>query len=511
MKNYRLLVLKADAVGEHPAYQWRKDGNNLPGANRPVYMIDNVQETNRGIYSVVASNPYGSITSSNAFISVSTPGGLEFPSDTYNVTEAAGTIYIQVIRRGSLASAATVQYSAHGETATAGIDYIETSGEFYFAVNQGTNYFTVPIGDDQIPEDNETFTSTLTGEGLGERTTARVNITDNDAPFNFAQSNFTVTSGAQQSVLLPVGRQDAAGASAVITYATHAGSATPGVDYVETSGMLQFAAGEQFKTLSIPILDAHFAEPPRSFTVRLSGSYAGTTNTARITILGSDLGFEFADQSMTVTEGVNGNATISVRRTGGLTTPDAVAYRTVDRGAAEAGVDYIETNGTLQFAAGESTKSFDVPILDDTVVEGTESFVAILSAVITNSSSTQEKAITVNILDDGRALEFVQQDYYVQEGTQAAATLTVVRAGTAVATLARIICATLSATATPGSDFVETTAEVDFAPRETSKSFTLPILDDGELESSEFFQVKLFALEGALGQATTATVHIADN
>jgi uncharacterized delta-60 repeat protein len=507
----KALVLKADAVGEHLAYQWRKNGSDLPGANRSVYMIDNVRETNRGTYSVVASNPYGSVTSSNAFISVSTPGGLEFPSDTYNVAEAAGTIYIQVIRRGSLASAATVQYSTHGESATAGIDYIETSGEFYFAVNQGTNYFTVPIGDDQIPEDNETFTITLTGEGLGERTTARVNITDNDAPFNFAQGNFTVTSGAQQSILLPIGRQGAGGASAAITYATHAGSATPGVDYVETSGTLQFAAGEQFKTLSIPILDAHFAEPPRSFTVTLSGSYVGTTNTARITILGSDLGFEFAGQSMTVTEGVNGNATISVRRSGGLTTPGAVAYRTVDRGTAEAGVDYIETNGTLQFAAGESTKSFDVPILDDTWTENTESFVAILSAVSTNSSSTPEKAITVNILDDDRALEFAQQDYYVQEGAQAAATLTVLRAGTAVASRARVVYATLSGSATAGSDYVETTEELDFAPGETAKTFTLPVLDDNEIEPTEVFQVKLFALEGALGQATTATVHIADD
>ena len=41
-------------------------------------------------------------------------------------------------------------------------------------------------------------------------------------------------------------------------------------------------------------------------------------------------------------------------------------------GAAVAGTDYTDTSGTLTFAAGETTKTISVPVLDDTVSEGVE-------------------------------------------------------------------------------------------------------------------------------------------
>ena len=46
---------------------------------------------------------------------------------------------------------------------------------------------------------------------------------------------------------------------------------------------------------------------------------------------------------------------------------------------ATAGVDYTATSGTLSFAAGETSKSVSVPILDDVIDEGTEYFLLRLS------------------------------------------------------------------------------------------------------------------------------------
>ncbi len=55
-----------------------------------------------------------------------------------------------------------------------------------------------------------------------------------------------------------------------------------------------------------------------------------------------------------------------------------VDYATAD-GTAKAGEDYTATSGTLTFAAGEKTKTVNVPILDDAVDEGEETFTFRLS------------------------------------------------------------------------------------------------------------------------------------
>ena len=50
-----------------------------------------------------------------------------------------------------------------------------------------------------------------------------------------------------------------------------------------------------------------------------------------------------------------------------------VDYATAD-GTATAGADYTATSGTLTFAAGETAKTVSVPVLDDTLNEGSETF-----------------------------------------------------------------------------------------------------------------------------------------
>ena len=55
-----------------------------------------------------------------------------------------------------------------------------------------------------------------------------------------------------------------------------------------------------------------------------------------------------------------------------------VDYATAD-GTAKAGEDYTATSGTLTFAAGERTKTVNVPVLDDAHDEGEETFVLRLS------------------------------------------------------------------------------------------------------------------------------------
>lgn len=59
------------ATGSNPLnYQWRKNGNNISGANLPTYTINATNAGNIGQYSVEVSNSMGSVVSNNAQLNV---------------------------------------------------------------------------------------------------------------------------------------------------------------------------------------------------------------------------------------------------------------------------------------------------------------------------------------------------------------------------------------------------------------------------------------------------------
>ncbi len=72
------VTLTVDATNA-TSYQWRKDDTDIPGATSPMFPINSAQASQAGAYTAVASNLYGSATSSVATLTVTTPAG---PSST---------------------------------------------------------------------------------------------------------------------------------------------------------------------------------------------------------------------------------------------------------------------------------------------------------------------------------------------------------------------------------------------------------------------------------------------
>ena len=61
------------ANGNQPlTYQWNLNGTNIIGATSPVLLLNNLQLTNAGNYTVLVTNAYGSVLSSNATLTVFT-------------------------------------------------------------------------------------------------------------------------------------------------------------------------------------------------------------------------------------------------------------------------------------------------------------------------------------------------------------------------------------------------------------------------------------------------------
>jgi hypothetical protein len=91
----------------------------------------------------------------------------------------------------------------------------------------------------------------------------------------------------------------------------------------------------------------------------------------------ADVGLQFSSATLNVNEG-DGSLTITVIRSGQIDLPVSIDYST-NNDVAIAGQDYIGVSGTLNFAAGETSKSFTIQIIDDSIFESTETFNVALS------------------------------------------------------------------------------------------------------------------------------------
>lgn len=107
--------------------------------------------------------------------------------------------------------------------------------------------------------------------------------------------------------------------------------------------------------------------------------------------------FNFSAANYDVSEG-GGSATITVTRTSNTVAAD-VSYSTSD-GTANAGSDYTATSGTLNFAIGETNKTFTILINDDTLVEGNESVALSLNNPTNGASLGAPSSASLTILDN---------------------------------------------------------------------------------------------------------------
>ena len=118
---------------------------------------------------------------------------------------------------------------------------------------------------------------------------ATLTIWANDAiTFNISAYTVAETVG---TVTLTVRLNAAASHTTSVSYATTGGTATPGSDYVATSGTLTFNPGETSKTFTVTIVDDALKEPNETIVVTLNSPVSGglgSPSVATITILAND-------------------------------------------------------------------------------------------------------------------------------------------------------------------------------------------------------------------------------
>src|SRR6185436_2887638 len=130
----------------------------------------------------------------------------------------------------------------------------------------------------------------------------------------------------------------------------------------------------------------------------------GSPATVTVRILDNDPGFHFDSPTRSVME-TSPEVGLLVRRGSDATNEAHVDY-SVESNTASPELDYTPVRGTLLFAAGETSKTIFVPILNDMISEGPESFSVILSNPSAGALLGGPTTVTVTIQDDDTGFVF---------------------------------------------------------------------------------------------------------
>lgn len=357
-------------------------------------------------------NPTGEAIAgvSTALTILDDDSSFSFDTSGYFVSEGDTNAIITVVRTGFATGNASVNFATSDGTARAGEDYVFTGVTLNFTNGQTVQTVSIPIIDDAIGESDETVNLILqnpsTGTALGIPSAATLTIVENEDVISFASTAFTVDETGSNAMITVVRRGISTGPVSV-NFATSAGSATAGADYVATNGVVTFQSFDSFQTFNVPILDDTIAEGDETVLIRLfnlagSAFLVAPTN-ATLTILDNDVSVRFSAANYNIAENQT-NAVITVTRVGAAGPAFSVAYAT-SNGTAIAGADYGAVTNVLNFGSGQTSATFRVPIWDDLLIEGAQSFTVRLSAPTpTNVTLGVPAVATVTIVDDDASI-----------------------------------------------------------------------------------------------------------
>jgi len=169
----------------------------------------------------------------------------------------------------------TVHYATADGTATAGSDYVATSGDLTFAPGQTVATFPVTINGDLVNEADETFTVALSNpspNAVINVGTAQGTITNDDPIPALSVNDVTVTEGdtGTVSALFTVNLSGLTAQTVTVHYATADNTATAGSDYVATSGTLTFTPGQTSQPVAVSVNGDLVQEATETFFLNLS-------------------------------------------------------------------------------------------------------------------------------------------------------------------------------------------------------------------------------------------------
>ena len=286
----------------------------------------------------------------------------------------------------------TVDYRTEAVTATAGSDYESVSGTLTWAPGDGDKLVTVTIKDDDIQDNGETFRLVLSNPSNGaqlHRTAATAIGTILNHDSEGLAATFPASAYASKSHKGPTDRPQV-----VVAFNSAVASISKTTPSVQVNGAsitsVQAHTEDGLQNAQIFILEPD-GNDDITFTLVAnvacaSGGICSGTGTpitqvpsshtipAKRTATASQLSVADAAASEEDDSTIDFVVTLSPASDESVT----VDYATAN-GSASTGGDYTAASGSLTFNAGETSKTIQVSIIDDTVVDDNETLTVTLS------------------------------------------------------------------------------------------------------------------------------------
>jgi len=446
--------------------------------------------------------------------------------DDASITEASGAfinfdVNIDVV---DTSNDTIINYTVSDGTATDPSDYDGGGGSGSVTIPKfgSTAQISIATYDDSIFEGNENFTVILTsvsrGNSISDASATGIIIDDEGAPVINIVNAAQAPEGTTGSIA-DISLSHAASVDINVDYTFADGTASNGVDFTGVDGTATVTAG--LTTVGIPatiITDGIDEATFETFTITASNpslGSLGSPTTETVNIVDVDGGLSIDDVTVSETAG---NANVTVTLQGPTVATVTVDYATADS-TATAGADYTAVSSTtLTFAATgntvtPTTKTFTIPITDDSTFEGNENFTVSLSnvtgaAVLTDANAT----ITITDNESTPTVDFNAATSSGSEGTASATVqLDLSTASSSAVTVS--YTATGGTASGSGTDYTLGSGTFTIPAGSTSSTLSFAtIVDDSIAESGETIEITLSSPSGAtLGSQTAHTFTITDN
>ncbi|EHI49723.1 Calx-beta domain-containing protein, partial [SAR116 cluster alpha proteobacterium HIMB100] len=204
----------------------------------------------------------------------------------------------------------------------------------------------------------------------------------------------------------------------------------------------------------------------------------------------------FASASSSAVE-ASSSASVALTLSHSYFQPVSVSYA-LSGTATGGGLDFTHTGNSVTIPAGSTSASITIsPIVDDSLAEGDETLILTLSSPV-NASFGATTSHTYTITDNDGTPSFSIADATTPDENAAAQTLTVSLSPASSATVT-VDYALGGGTATSGTDFTFTSGTLSFAAGDTSKTISVSVLADSDVEGDE---TVIISLSNPTGGAT---------
>lgn len=509
--------LRASGYSE---YSWYKDGVIISGVTDSVY-----QPTTPGRYKVVgitscAGQP--SLTYPSKEIKILpcisfnptslniTEGNVAQPNAQFNI-ELSNPWNEDIVR---------VDYTTQAGTASQGNDYTQTSGTASIPAGSTSATVNVPILNDLLAENNETFSEILANPinaVISDSTAICTIIDDGDPdPVLNLQASRDVNEDAN-NVTFSVTLSKLSGKTITVDYTISDLTTTINEDYstANSTGTLTFLPGEQTKNLSFSIINDNIYEPgPReSFRITLSNVVNATSGNLSSTC-------NIADNETIPTlifNVTNASEGQTIQFNGTLSNPCdqnvTFTYLTSDS-TANSPADYTAISTSVYtITPGATSLQISVNTIDDIITEGVEIFrlsmLNLNNAVF--SSGLSSHRLNAKILDNEGLPQLSIYNSTIVEGGTLKFPLDVSHPSSTDITFQ---VTSADGTAVSPGDYSGFATPLDYTINAgiTSDTIQINTVDDGEEELSENFTLTLINLSAnAEFPDSVATGTITDN